>query len=81
MVENVKLSQIIAKIDFSRIFQQKENFFKNLTPGCHGNVFVCVMSNSTNLAKISQLGLRLVFVASQLQYCLTYLILYILVFR
>ena len=55
MIENVKLRRIIAKIDFSRIFQQKENFFENLTPGCYGNTFVGVTSKSTNLAKIALL--------------------------
>ena len=55
MVGNVKLSQIIAKIDFLRIFQQKENFWENLTSGCHGNAFVGITSKSTNLAKISRL--------------------------
>ena len=55
MIENVKLRRIIAKIDFSRIFQQKENFFEGLTPGCHGNSFVGVTSKSTNLAKIALL--------------------------
>ena len=55
MVENVKLRRIIANIDFSRIFQQKENFFENLTRGCHGNTFVGVSSKSTNLAKIALL--------------------------
>ena len=55
MVENVKLRQIIAQIDFSRIFQQNENSFENLSPSCHGNASVRVMSNSTNLAKISLL--------------------------
>ena len=53
MVGNVKLRRIIAKSDFSRIFQQKENFFENLTRGCHGNMFVGVTSKSTNLAKIT----------------------------
>ena len=55
MVENVKLRLIIDKIDFSRIFQQKENIFENLTRGCHGNMFVGVTSKSTNLAKIALL--------------------------
>ena len=55
MVGNVKLSQIIAKIDFLRIFQQKENFWENLTSGCHGNAFVGIKSKSTNLAKITRL--------------------------
>ena len=58
MVEKVKLRQIIAKIDFSRIFHQKdffEFFFENLTCGCHGNMFVGVTSKSTNLAKITLL--------------------------
>ena len=53
MVENVKLRQIIAKSDFSRILQQQENFFENLTSGCHGYAFVGVTSKSTNLAKIT----------------------------
>ena len=53
MVENVKLRQIIAKPDFPRMFQQKENFFENLTSGCNGNTFVGVMSNSTYLAKFT----------------------------
>ena len=53
--ENVKLRQIIAKIDFSRIFQQKENFFENLTCAFHGNTFAVVSSKSTNLAKITLL--------------------------
>ena len=52
MVENVKLRQISAKIDFLRILQQKENFFEDLTSGCHGNMFVRVTSNSTSLAEI-----------------------------
>ena len=51
MVENVEMRQIIAKIDFSRIFQLKENFYENLTPSCHGNAFIWVTSKSTNLAK------------------------------
>ena len=55
MVENIKLRRVIAKIDFSRIFQQKENFFENLTCGCHGNMFVRVTSIYTNLAKITLL--------------------------
>ena len=55
MVENVKLRQIIAKIDFSIIFQQKDNFFEDLTPGCHGKAFVRVTSKSTNIAKIALL--------------------------
>ena len=53
MVENVKLRQIIIKIDFLRIFQQKYYFFENRTSGCHGNVFVGVTSKSSNLAKIT----------------------------
>ena len=53
MVLNVKLMQIIANIDFLCIFQQKENFWGNLTSGCHGNALVGLMSNSTNLAKIT----------------------------
>ena len=52
MVEIVKFKQIIAKIEFLRISQQKEIFFLNLTSGCHGNAFVSVTSKSTNLAKI-----------------------------
>ena len=55
MVENVKLRRIFANIDFSRIFQQKENFFNNLTRGCHANMFVGVTSKSTNVAKITLL--------------------------
>ena len=55
MVLNVKLRQIIANIDFLCIFQQKENFGGNLTSGCHGNALVGLMSNSTNLAKITLL--------------------------
>ena len=42
MVENVKLREIIAKIDFLRISQQKNNFQENLAFGCHGNGFVGV---------------------------------------
>ena len=38
-----------------RIFQQKENFWVNLTSGCHGNAFVRVPSKSTNLARITLL--------------------------
>ena len=53
MVENVKSRQIIAKIDFPRIFQQKENLFENLTHCCYGNTFVRVTSKSANLAKIT----------------------------
>ena len=49
MVGKVKLRRIIAKSDFSRIFQQKENFFENLTRGCHGNMFVGVTSTITLL--------------------------------
>ena len=52
MVENVELRQIIAKIDFPRIFQQKEICFENLTSGCHGYAFVGVTSKFTNLTKI-----------------------------
>ena len=38
-VENVKLRQIIAKIDFLLIFQQKENVLENLTSiACQGNI-------------------------------------------
>ena len=55
MAEDVKLGQIIAKIDFLRIFQVKENFVENLTSVCHGNQFVRVMPKSTNLAKITRL--------------------------
>ena len=55
MVENVKLSQIVAKVDFLRIFQQKGGFWENLTFGCHGNTFVGVTSKSTNPAKITLL--------------------------
>ena len=55
MVGNVKLMRIIVKSDFSRIFQQKENFFENLTRGCHGNMFVGVTSKSTNRDKITLL--------------------------
>ena len=55
MVENVKLKRIIAKIDFSRIFQLKEIFLKNLTCCCHGYTFVGVISKSKNLAKIALL--------------------------
>ena len=55
MIEKVKLRRIIAKIDISRIFHQKEIFFENLTCGCHGNTFVGVTSKSTNLAKITLL--------------------------
>ena len=51
MVEHVKLRQIIAKIDFLRIFQQKENFLRNQTSGCHGNTCVGVTSNSTDPAE------------------------------
>ena len=53
MVENVKLKQIIAKIDLPRIVQRKDNFFGNLTSSCHGNAFVGVTSKSTDLAKIA----------------------------
>ena len=55
MVGNVKFRQIIARNDFPRIFQQKENFLKNLTSGCHGYAFVGVALKSTNLAKITLL--------------------------
>ena len=55
MVENVKLRQIIVKNDFPRISQQKENYFENLTSGCHGYAFVGVTSKSTNLDKITLL--------------------------
>ena len=55
MVENVKLGRTIAKIDYLRIFQQKRNFWENLTSSCHDNTFVGVMSKSTNLAKITLL--------------------------
>ena len=40
MVENVKLRQIIAKIDFLWICHQEDNVLENLTSGCHGNLFV-----------------------------------------
>ena len=52
MVENVKLRQLIANIDFLCIFQQKENFWENLMFGSHGNTLVGVTSKFTNLAKI-----------------------------
>ena len=55
MVENVKLSQIIANIDFLCVFQQKENFGENFMSGCHGYALVGVMSKSTNLTKITLL--------------------------
>ena len=55
MVQNVKFRHIFAKIDFSRIFQQKEHFFENLTCVCYGNTFLGVTSKSTNLAKITLL--------------------------
>ena len=55
MIENVKLRQIIAENNFPGIFQQKENFFENLTCGCHGNTLVGVTTKSTNLAKITLL--------------------------
>ena len=55
MVENVKLRQIIAKIDFLRMFQQKTKFWENLRSGCHGNTFVRVTSKFTNVAKITLL--------------------------
>ena len=55
MVENVKLRQIIAKINFLCIFQQKENFGENWTSGRHGNTLVGVTSKSTYLAKITLL--------------------------
>ena len=55
MVDNETLRQSIAKIDFLRIFQQRKNFWKNLSLGCHGNKFVGVTSKSTNLAKITLL--------------------------
>ena len=51
MVENVKLRQIIAKIDFLRTLQQEIVLGENLTSGCHGNTLVGVTSKSTNLAK------------------------------
>ena len=54
-MEIFELRQIIAKIDFLWIFQQKENALENLKSGCHGNVFVGVMSNSTNLTEITLL--------------------------
>ena len=53
MVENVKLRQIIAKINFLCIFQQKANFGENWTSGRHGNMLVGVTSKSTYLAKIT----------------------------
>ena len=53
IVENVKLRQIIAKIDFLLTFQQKENVFENLTSGCHGNAFFGVTSKSTQFATIN----------------------------
>ena len=53
--ENVKFRQIITKNEFPRIFQQKENFLKNLTSGCRGYTFVGVTSKSTNLDKITLL--------------------------
>ena len=55
MAENVKFRQIIAKIDFLKIFQQKEIFLENQTFGCHGNAFVGIMSKSRNLPKITLL--------------------------
>ena len=55
MVENVKFRQIIAKNEFPRIFQQKENFVEKLTSGCRGYAFVGVMSKSIKLAKITLL--------------------------
>ena len=55
MVENVKLRQIIAKIDFLRTFQQEKNFWENLTSGCNSNTFVGVTWKSPNLAKITLL--------------------------
>ena len=55
MVENVKFWQIIAKNEFPRIFQQKENFVEKLICGCRGYGFVGVKSKSTNLAKITLL--------------------------
>ena len=45
----------MTKIDFPRIFQQKENFFENLTSSCHSNTFVGVTSKSTDVAKITLL--------------------------
>ena len=33
--------------------EQKDNFFENLSRGCHGNAFHGVTSKSTNLAKIT----------------------------
>ena len=47
------LGKEIAKIDFSRIFQQKKNCWESLTSGCNDNTFVGVTSKSTNLAKIT----------------------------
>ena len=55
MVENVKLRQIIANIDFLCIFQQKDKFVKNLTSGCHGNAHAGITSKSINRAKITLL--------------------------
>ena len=45
--------KIIIKTDFSKKNQQKDNFFENLTCGCHGNVFVGITSKSSNPAKIT----------------------------
>ena len=47
MVENIKLGQIIAKIDFLRIFQHKEHFRGNVTSSCQGDDFVGVTSTFT----------------------------------
>ena len=55
MVENIKLRQIIAKIDFMIILQQKREFWEQLTSSCNGNMFVGVMSKPTDRAKISLL--------------------------
>ena len=47
MVENVKLRQLMAKLDFLRIFQQKKNFGENLSSISYVNTFVGVSSKST----------------------------------
>ena len=52
-VENGKIWQIIAKIDFLRIFPPKKKFWENRTSGFHGNTFARVTSKSTNLAIIT----------------------------
>ena len=49
------MRQIIGKIDFPRLIQEKNTFFENKTFSCHGNVFVGVTSKSRNLAKIALL--------------------------